>query len=253
MHKTKVAYPHTHRTQDRKHKHPSLLLTSIVLWVKCQIASCYPRTPSRSQLPDSYLCTPWYRSPQSSRRSRIKLFKQLSQFTFTHLQVLVQLRAPRILHAVTRPQFLLHGWWPGEHHGVVHLSIIGVQWTRRMQCALLDVVNEGDVVSGMPIQRVKHRVKVHSVQQLVDWSQYLESQRLWVLCNWVSSGWRENFQEMMQDQEATWKTRSLLYLGSVLLRTAVADVQRTTYKVILHINDEERVRGTNNLEKGGGK
>lgn len=58
---------------------------------------------------------------------------------------------------------------------------------------------------------------------------------------------------MMQDQEATWKTRSLLYLGSVLLRTAVADVQRTTYKVILHINDEERVRGTNNLEKGGGK
>lgn len=67
MHKTKVAYPHTHRTQDRKHKHPSLLLTSIVLWVKCQIASCYPRTPSRSQLPDSYLCTPWYRSPRSSR------------------------------------------------------------------------------------------------------------------------------------------------------------------------------------------
>lgn len=163
MHKTKVAYPHTHRTQDRKHKHPSLLSTSIVLWVMCRRASYCPRTLSRSQLPDSYLCTPWYRSPRSSRGLNIKLFKELPQLVLTHLQVLVKLRAPRILHAVTRPQFLLHGWWSGEHHSVVHLSIIGVQWTGRVQRALLDVVNEGDMVSGMPIQWVKHRVEINSI------------------------------------------------------------------------------------------
>lgn len=37
------------------------------------------------------------------------------------------------------------------------------------------------------------------------------------------------------------------YLCSIVLGTAVADVQRATYKVILHIDNEERVRRTNNL------
>lgn len=46
------------------------------------------------------------------------------------------------------------------------------------------------------------------------------------------------------------------YLCSIMLGTAVADVQRTTYKVILHIHHEEGVSGAHNLrggEKGEGK
>ena len=36
-----------------------------------------------------------------------------------------------------------------------------------MDRALLDVIDEGNVVARVPIQRVEHRVEVHRIQELV--------------------------------------------------------------------------------------
>lgn len=86
----------------------------------------------------------------------------------THLQVLVQLGAPRVLHTMTGPQLLLHRRWPSEGDRVVYLRIVRIQRTGRVQCPLLDVVDEGDVVAGMPVQGVEHRVKLYRVQEFVN-------------------------------------------------------------------------------------
>lgn len=39
--------------------------------------------------------------------------------------------------------------------------------TGRVDRALLDVIDEGNVVARVPIQRVEHRVEVHRIQELV--------------------------------------------------------------------------------------
>lgn len=43
----------------------------------------------------------------------------------------------------------------------------------RVNRTLFDVVDEGNMIRRMPVQRVEHRVKIHGVDQFVDWVDYL--------------------------------------------------------------------------------
>lgn len=62
------------------------------------------------------------------------------------------------------------------------------------------VVDEGNVIAWMPVERKEDRIELNRVQQTIDWFYHLEA---------------------------------------VLLRRAIADVQCTTYEVVLHIYYEE--------------
>ena len=79
------------------------------------------------------------------------------------------------------PQFLLHRRWASKDDSVVDLSVIRVQGTRRVQRPVLDVVDKRDVVAGVPVQRVKHRIKLHRVQELVYGRKHLEGTGKWSL------------------------------------------------------------------------
>ena len=69
-----------------------------------------------------------------------------------NLQVLVELSAPALLDTVGRPQDLVHLGRPLERHRVVQGAPLSTGhpavWAELPQ---LDVVNEGDVVRGVPV------------------------------------------------------------------------------------------------------
>lgn len=76
----------------------------------------------------------------------------------------MQFRAPRVLYAMFRPQSLLHRGRAGENNRIVSLGTLCRNGTGRMDLPLADVVDEGDVVVRVPIQRVEGRVEVHRLQ-----------------------------------------------------------------------------------------
>lgn len=43
----------------------------------------------------------------------------------------------------------------------------------RMNRTLFDVVNKRNMIRRMPVQRIEHRVKIHGVDQFVDWVDHL--------------------------------------------------------------------------------
>ena len=90
------------------------------------------------------------------------------------------------------------GHWPLTHRaGLVHLAIG-------------QVVDEGDVVAWVPVERVEDGVELHRVQQPVD---------------------------------------GLHHVQAVLLRRALADVERAADEVVLHVHDEEHGHRPDNLKQ----
>ena len=68
------------------------------------------------------------------------------------LEVLVELCSPGVLDTVAGPEDLLCPGGPREHHRLVQLSLLRIlHGAVRGQRPQLDVVDEGDVVRGMPV------------------------------------------------------------------------------------------------------
>ena len=108
----------------------------------------------------------------------------------------MELRAPGLLHAVPRPQDLLRLRGALEDHRVVgfaqarilylvnslilsyYVTFIGRLSTHKTvgsEWSKMDVVNEGDVVGGVPVEAVAVHVEGHRVQHVVDWGDHLQS------------------------------------------------------------------------------
>ena len=76
------------------------------------------------------------------------------------LEVLVQLCSPGVLDTVTGPEDLLCPGRPREHHRLVQLSLLRIlHGAVRGQRPQLDVVDEGDVVRGMPVLPSKYQLE----------------------------------------------------------------------------------------------
>ncbi len=93
-------------------------------------------------------------------------------FIYVHvndLEILVQFGAPRALNAVLGPEHLLRLGWPFEDDHVVFFGPSRVlNLARRVQLAQLHVLDERDVVLGVPVQAVRDHRKRHRLEQLVD-------------------------------------------------------------------------------------
>lgn len=46
--------------------------------------------------------------------------------------------------------------------------------TRRMYWTLFNVVNERNMITRMPIERVKHRIELNGIDELVNWIDHLQ-------------------------------------------------------------------------------
>ena len=107
------------------------------------------------------------------------------------LEVLVKVCSPAVLDTVARPEDLLHLRWSLQCHGSYAVvkddkersikscleSDSSVELWRlgaRAEPPQLDVVNEGDVVGGMPVQAVAVEVEGHRVEDPVNGGHHLQ-------------------------------------------------------------------------------
>ena len=77
--------------------------------------------------------------------------------------------------------YLLSLWWSREHYGLVELCLgLVLHLAVWVELPQLEVVYEGDVVGGMPVQAVAVHVEWHRVDQVVDGGHHLPAHK-WVV------------------------------------------------------------------------
>ena len=77
--------------------------------------------------------------------------------------------------------YLLSLWWSREHYGLVELCLgLVLHLAVWVELSQLEVVYEGDVVGGMPVQAVAVHVERHRVDQVVDGGHHLPAHK-WVI------------------------------------------------------------------------
>lgn len=86
------------------------------------------------------------------------------------------------------------------------------------------------MIAGMPVQRIEDSIKIHGVQKII---YRLQNLIIEYIGEYIYIGWANNI---------------LSYLITILLGTAVSDVQRTAYEIILHIDDEKYIHWSDNLQ-----